>query len=71
MAQADSGQSASNDAARVLADVEVKIDEFERRLNAYMHELGIEELDEAEIEALGLTEPPDFATWSAIAAEGK
>ncbi|MGH4018642.1 MAG: hypothetical protein ACRDT0_05245 [Pseudonocardiaceae bacterium] len=62
---------ASNDAARVLAEVEVKIDEFEKRLNAYMRELGIEELDEAEIEALGLAEPPDFATWSALVAEGE
>ncbi|MDQ2788285.1 MAG: hypothetical protein M3Y73_00715 [Actinomycetota bacterium] len=62
---------ASNDAARVLAEVEVKIDEFEERLRAYMRELGIEELDEAEIEALGLAEPPDFATWSALAAEGE
>jgi hypothetical protein len=60
---------ASNDAARVLA--EVKIDEFEERLSAYMRELGIEELDEAEIEVLRLAEPPDFATWSALVAEGE
>lgn len=62
---------ASNDAARVLAEVEVKIDEFEERLSAYMRELGIEELNEAEIEALRLAEPPDFATWSTLAAEGE
>lgn len=61
---------ASYDAARVLAEVGVKIDEFEERLNAYMRGLGIEELDEAEIEELGL-EPPDFATWSALVGEGE
>lgn len=61
---------ASEDAARVLAEVEVKIDEFEERLNAYMRGLGIEELDEAEIEALGL-ESPDFAAWSALFTEGE
>jgi hypothetical protein len=54
----------------VLAEVEVKIDEFEERLNAYMRGLGIEELDEAEIEALGL-ESPDFAAWSALFTEGE
>ena len=57
---------ASHEAARVLAEVEVKIDEFEKRLNAYMRELGIEELDESTIEALELAVPPDFATWSAL-----
>ncbi len=62
---------ASHKAARVLAEVEVKIDEFEERLDAYMRGLGIEELDEAKIEALGLAEPPDFATWSALFAEGE
>ena len=62
---------ASHEAARVLAEVEVKIDEFEERLDAYMRGLGIEELDEAEIEALGLAKPPDFATWSALFAEGE
>jgi len=34
-----------------------------------MRELGIEELDESAIEALGLAEPPDFATWSALFGE--
>ncbi|MDQ5855354.1 MAG: hypothetical protein M3302_03350 [Actinomycetota bacterium] len=29
----------------MLAEIEVKIDEFEQRFNAYMRELGIEELD--------------------------
>jgi hypothetical protein len=47
--------------------VKVKIDEFEERLSAYMRELGIEELDEAEIEVLRLAEPPDFAVRSQIA----
>ena len=61
---------ASEDAARVLAEVEVKIDDFEERLNAYMRGLGIEELDEAAIEALGL-ESPDFAAWSALFTEGE
>ena len=61
---------ASEEAARVLAEVEVKLDEFEERLKAYMRGLGIEELDEADIEALGL-EPPDFAAWSALFAEGE
>ncbi len=61
---------ASNDVARTLAEVQVKIDEFEERLYAYMRGLGIEELDETEIEELGL-EPPDFTTWSALAAEGE
>jgi hypothetical protein len=49
---------ASNDAARVLAEVKVKIDEFEERLSAYMRELGIEELDEAEIEVLSWRSRP-------------
>jgi ribosome assembly protein YihI (activator of Der GTPase) len=51
----------------VLAEVKVKIDEFEERLSAYMRELGIEELDEAEIEVLRLAEPLDFAVRSQIA----
>jgi hypothetical protein len=66
-----SDPQASHEAARVLAEVEVKIDEFEKRLNAYMRELGIEELDESEIEALELAEPPDFATWSALFGESE
>jgi hypothetical protein len=66
-----SDPQASHEAARVLAEVEVKIDEFEERLNAYMRELGIEELDESEIEALGLVEPPDFATWSTLFGESE
>ncbi len=61
---------ASNEAARTLAEVQVKIDEFEERLYAYMRGLGIEELDETEIEELGL-EPPDFTTWSALVAKGE
>jgi hypothetical protein len=66
-----SDPQASQEAARVLAEVEVKIDQFEERLNVYMRELGIEELEESEIEALGLAEPPDFATWSALFGEGE
>jgi hypothetical protein len=66
-----SDPQASYEAARVLAEVEVKIDEFEERLDAYMRELGIKELDESEIEALGLAEPPDFGTWSALFGEGE
>ena len=61
---------ASHEAAKVLVKVEVKIDEFEERLNAYMRELGIEELDESTIEALELAVPPDFATWSALFDQG-
>jgi hypothetical protein len=52
-----SDPQASHEAARVLAEVEVKINEFEERLNAHMRELCIAELDESEIEALGLAEP--------------
>ncbi|MBV9652226.1 MAG: hypothetical protein JO296_19095 [Pseudonocardiales bacterium] len=61
---------ASHEAAKVLVKVEVKVDEFEERLNAYMRELGIEELDESTIEALELAVPPDFATWSALFDQG-
>jgi hypothetical protein len=66
-----SDPQASHEAARVLAEVEVKINEFEERLNAHMRELGIAELDESEIETLGLAEPPYFATWSALPGEGE
>ena len=66
-----SDPQASHEAARVLAEVEVKIDEFEERLNAYMRELGIDGLDESDIEALELAAPPDFATWSALVDQGK
>jgi hypothetical protein len=66
-----SDPQASYEAARVLAEVEVKIDEFEERLDAYMRELGIEGLDESEIEALGLAESPDFGTWSALFGKGE
>ena len=55
---------ASNDAARVLAEVEQKIDEFEQRLNAYMRKLGIAELDENKLKALKRAVPPNFDMWS-------
>jgi hypothetical protein len=60
---------ASNDAARVLAEVEQKLNEFEQRLNAYMRELGIAELDEDELERLERAVPPNFDTWSLMMAE--
>ncbi|MGB6161767.1 MAG: hypothetical protein WCF33_01200 [Pseudonocardiaceae bacterium] len=66
-----SDPQACHEAARVLAEVEVKIEKFEERLNAYMRELGIEELDESEIEALGPAGPSGFATWSALFGAGE
>jgi hypothetical protein len=60
---------ASNDAARVLAEVEQKIDEFEQRLNAHMRDLGIDELNADELETLERAVPPNFDTWSLLMAE--
>jgi hypothetical protein len=60
---------ASNDATRVLAEVEQKINEFEQRLNSYMRELSIDELDDDELEELERAAPPNFDTWSLMVAE--
>jgi hypothetical protein len=59
----------SNDAARVLAEVDKKIDVFEQRLNSYMRELSIGELDEDERAALERAIPPNFDTWSLMVAD--
>lgn len=59
---------ASNDATRVLAEVDKKIDDFKQRLEAYMRELGIDELDEDERATLERAVSPNFDTWSLMVA---
>jgi hypothetical protein len=49
--------------AQELADVQARLDEFEHRLDEYMQNLGVPELTDEELEALGMTEPPDPETW--------
>jgi hypothetical protein len=38
-------------------------------LNSYMRELGMDELDEDELEELEHAVPPNFDTWSLMVAE--
>lgn len=59
----------SNDAARVLAEVDKKIDVFEQRLNSYMRELSICESGEGERVALERAIPSNFDTWSLMVAD--
>ncbi|MCA1705184.1 MAG: hypothetical protein LC808_18770 [Actinobacteria bacterium] len=59
----------SNEAAKVLAKVEQKINEFEQRLKAYMRELGINELDVGKLKKLENAVSSDFDAWSSIVDE--
>ena len=50
--------------------IEVKINQFEERLKAYIRAFGFLDMDADEFKALGV-ELPGFTTWSEQCAEGR